>query len=162
MPLNDALDWPLVSPDNLRGDFRDEHCIASTSRLNGSKAYIRRSVATKASSLLGGCTLTLPHRDDGVRRCCSRHVRAVHGDPLEHHSDRPNQTDRDYDGDSDACAHLPSPLRHAEFAAFPGNGSTRYSCRRVSVHAEKRRTPSLGEPSTHPRGRGFVFRAQGC
>jgi hypothetical protein len=57
---------------------------------------------------------------------------------------------------------LPSPLRHVEPDAFPGIGSTRYSCRRVSVHAEKPRTPSLGEPSTQPRGRGFVFRAQGC
>ena len=114
-----------------------------------------------------GCLLSRgslgPSTCNGLLRYSGRlQFGAVYGDPLGHHSDRPDQANREHDGDSDACAHLSSPLRDAELAAFPGIGSTRYSCRRVSVHAEKLRTPSLGEPSTQPKGRGFVFPSEGC
>ena len=61
----------------------------------------RRVLHCGIKSLSGG-TLTLPYRD-GVRRCRGPHLRAVHGDPLEHHSDRPDQANRDQD--SDPCAH---------------------------------------------------------
>ena len=34
------------------------------------------------------------------------HFRAGHGDPLGHYGDRPDQANRDYDGDNDPCVHL--------------------------------------------------------
>jgi hypothetical protein len=50
-------------------------------------------------------------------RCRGRpHFRAVHGDQLGYGSDRPDQANRDNDGDSDQCTHFASPLRRVELA----------------------------------------------
>jgi hypothetical protein len=52
---------------------------------------------------------SLVGRDNGGRP----HFRAGHGDPLGHHSDRPDQANRDHHGDSDPCAHL-HPFRRVD------------------------------------------------
>ena len=47
-----------------------------------------------------------------MRRCRGRrHFRAVHGDQIGHRGDRPDQANRNHDGDSHPCAHLHSLCR---------------------------------------------------
>jgi hypothetical protein len=106
----------------------------------------------RSGCLLSRGSLGLPTCNGLLRYSGRLQFGAVHGDPLGHHSDRPDQANRDHDGDSDACAHL--------LAAFPGIGSTRYSCRRVSVHAEKPRPRPWVSHPLNPRG-GVSFSERG-
>jgi hypothetical protein len=69
--------------------------------------------------------------------------RADHGDPLGHRCDRPDQANRDHDGDTDPYAHLHPLLRRVELGEI---GLPYFSAPQCEVvHTVDRKLP-------HPRG----------